>query len=265
MGLSLREPQFSELIKGNVDPPLLEVITDHFTQNRGSSFDQFLDIARDRFIHLHGLSLNIAGFDPLQHEHINKIRELKEITGAQIVSEHLCVSTAAGYNSFELLPFPFTKPMLEHIENRIRKVQDQLGFNFLLENISTYFRFRMDQIPEVEFMNELHNRTGVGFLLDINNLLVNEQNHKTNSLDIIKGFIKESIGAYHLAGHSDEGTFLFDTHDREVPDQVWYLFQEALKHNGPHPTTIERDENIPAGALLMKEAKKAESIMNHSI
>lgn len=257
VGLSLREPQFSEMDQGQLNPALIEIISDHFVYHRGESFDRLQDIARNRFVHLHGLSLNIAGFDDLDSHYLAHLRTLRERLGAQLISEHLCITGAEGKSTFDLLPFPFTGAMLDHISDRIKQTQDMLGQNLLLENISTYFRFRMDQIPELEFMQQLHQCTGVQFLLDINNLIVNEHNHGVSGMEMVQGLSSESVGAYHLAGHSDEGTFLFDTHDREVPEEVWSLYKQALNYLGPRPTTIERDENIPAGLELMAEAKKA--------
>jgi uncharacterized protein (UPF0276 family) len=63
-----------------------------------------------------------------------------------------------------------------------------------------------------------------------------------------------------LAGHSDYGDYVIDTHDHPVRDEVWALYARTLERTGPITTMIERDDNIPLLAELVAELDQARCI-----
>ena len=120
----------------------------------------------------------------------------------------------------------------------------------MLENPSAYVTYENHDMPEVEFLCRLVEKTSCGVLLDVNNLFVNQMNLGEDPISYIKALPKESVGQIHLAGHSVEtnelGTVRIDTHDHPVNDEVWTLFQMA-RHKWPNASPmIEWDDHIPA-------------------
>jgi uncharacterized protein (UPF0276 family) len=166
-----------------------------------------------------------------------------------------------GENLHDLLPIPFTQEALDFLVSRIGQVQDFLKRPLLMENISTYVTFQHSTMTEWDFLNTIAQRSGCGILLDLNNIYVNSVNHDFDPLTYLRAINPEKVGQFHLAGHTDMGDFLFDTHSSEIIEQVWSLYREALKLYGPVSTLIERDEHIPTFELLSLEAHRARVIL----
>ena len=99
-------------------------------------------------------------------------------------------------------------------------VQEALGRQILLENVSSYVAFRESTISEWEFLGEVARRADCGILLDVNNIYVSARNHGFSAAAYIAGVPADRVAQFHLAGHSDKGAYLFDSHDALVPARV---------------------------------------------
>jgi hypothetical protein len=176
------------------------------------------------------------------------------------VSDHLCWTGVGGHNAHDLLPLPYTEEALQHVVERVGRVQDRLGRAIALENVSSYIAYRHSRMPEWEFLAGIARRAGCGILLDVNNIYVSGKNHGFEPRDYLAGVPIEAVWQFHLAGHSDKGTFLLDTHDHPIIDPVWDLYRAALERFGEVSTLIEWDDHIPPFERLEAEAERARAI-----
>ena len=217
---------------------------------------------RERFpIVLHGVSLNIGSADPLDSDYLAELAALVERYQPAWLSDHLCWTGVHGRNLHDLLPLPYTEDVLAHVCERVRRVQDRLGRRIALENPSSYFAWQADAIPETEFLAELAQRADCGILLDVNNVFVSAHNHGFDAERYLARIPRERVFQIHLAGHSRERSLLIDTHDHPVCDEVWNLYEKAVRRLGPVSTLIEWDEQIPELEVLTGEAARAREIL----
>ena len=177
------------------------------------------------------------------------------------MSEHLCWSAAGGRHVNDLLPLPYTEEALAHVCARIEQVQERLRRQILVENVSSYLRYRHSTIPEWEFLAETTRRTGCGLLLDINNVHVNAMNHGFDAGAYLAAMPDDAVQEIHLAGFEATPQLLIDTHGHAVDDAVWKLYRATLTRTGPRPTLIEWDTDIPPLQVLLDEARKADAIL----
>ncbi len=237
-----------------------EAISENFMDSGGRPLS-ILEKVRGRYpVALHGTSLSIGSADPLRPEYLKRLKALVDRIEPFIVSDHLCWSSVQGEELHDLLPLPMTEEAVKHVVERVKKVQDYLGRQILLENVSTYVTYQHSAMAEWEFLREIAERSGCGILLDLNNIYVNAFNHKFDAKEYLRNIPAEKVGQFHLAGHTDMGKFLFDTHTGQIIDPVWDLYREALKLYGKVPTLIEWDEAIPEWAVLAEEAERARKI-----
>ncbi len=262
-GLGLREQHFPHLMS---TPPQswgvdwFEAITENLLDNQGWGMRVFEHVAAHRPVVLHGVSLSIGSTVPLDRAYLGKLRALVERFRPLWVSDHLCWTGVQGVNSHDLLPLPLTEAALDHVADRVLAVQDFLGRPLIVENPSTYLEFRASQMPEAEFLARLCERTGCGLLLDVNNVHVSSFNHALDPLDYLDAIPAEHVVQVHLAGPSDHGTHLIDTHDAPVPDAVWPLYAHVWQRCGPVATMVEWDANIPPFDEVAAELAKARRV-----
>ena len=260
-GVGLRTEHYEVITRD--EPPMdwFETISENFMDSGGRP-RQILEAVRRRApVALHGVSLSIGSTDPLDEGYLARLKALVERINPAIVSDHLCWTGVAGQNLHDLLPLPFTEEALRHIVARVQRVQAVLGRPILLENVSTYVAYQHSTMPEWEFLTAVARQAGCGILLDLNNLYVNAVNHQFDPHDYLAYLPGELVGQFHLAGHTNEGAFLFDTHSRPILDEVWALYREALGRWGPVTTLIEWDADIPPFEYLAEEAAQARAIM----
>ena len=259
-GLGLRSEHYSEILDG--DPPIdwFEVVSENFMVPGGRPL-QILDQIKERYpVVMHGVSLSIASTPPLDMEYLDKLKRLPLHVQPKWVSDHLCWTGVHGVNLHDLLPFPYTKEALDHIVERVNKVQDYLDHPLALENVSSYVSFKQSELSEWDFISELTKRTGCWLLLDVNNVFVSSFNHGFDALEFINGIPEDRVVQFHMAGHSDYETYIVDTHDAPVRDEVWELYKACQKRFGPVSTIIERDDNIPPLVDLLPEVEKIRTI-----
>ena len=239
-----------------------EAISENYMDTGGRPL-HILEKVREHYpIALHGTSLSIGSVDPLDPGYLTQLKKLVERIQPFIVSDHLCWCGVGGEALHDLLPLPLTGEALNHVVRRVDELQEFLGRKILLENVSTYVTYKHSTMPEWEFLTEVARRSGSGILLDLNNLYVNSFNHKFDPHEYLKNVPAKFVGQFHLAGHTDRGSYLFDTHSDRVIEPVWQLYREALQRIGPVSTLIEWDENIPAWEELAEEVARAREIYN---
>jgi uncharacterized protein (UPF0276 family) len=209
---------------------------------------------------MHGVSLSIGSTDPLDRRYLDQLAALAAEVEPAWVSDHLCWGSIDGMVAHDLLPLPFTEEALAHVVARVQQVQDHLGRRILLENVSSYLRFRHSAMPEWQFLAEVARRADCGILLDVNNVFVSAHNHRFDPAAYLAGLPAERVGQIHLAGHSRRGRLLIDTHDHPVPDPVWDLYRQAIALLGPRATLIEWDDRLPTLDRLLAESARARAV-----
>jgi uncharacterized protein (UPF0276 family) len=224
-------------------------------------------IRSDYPVSLHGVCMSIGGPQLLDLAHLARFRALVERYEPALVSEHLAWSTHESTYFNDLLPLPYTHATLSRVAAHIDQVQNAIGRPILLENPSTYLAFRESTMPETDFLRALVLRTGCGLLLDVNNAFVSATNQGFSPLDYLDDFPLDHVGEIHLAGHAeqadDEGDLLLiDSHDRQVAQRVWDLFEIVVRRQGPLPTLVEWDSSIPEWSVLQAEARAAQAILD---
>ncbi len=218
----------------------------------------FLDQIAERYpIVMHGVSLSIGGTDELDADYLAGLVALRKRCRALWVSDHLCWTGIAGHNTHDLLPMPYTEEALRHTAARIRKVQDVLGAPLILENPSSYVEFAGSTMKEWEFLRALSEEADCGILLDVNNVYVSGYNHGFDPEVYLDAIPFERVVQMHVAGHTNEGTHIVDTHIGPVIDPVWDLAREAYGRSPQASILLEWDAEIPPFEEVYGEAQKA--------
>jgi uncharacterized protein (UPF0276 family) len=259
-GIGLRPPHYSEVLSGRSQVGWFEIISENFIDTEGKPLWVLEKVRENYRIGMHGVSLNIGSPDPVDFKYLAKIKNLMNRIEPSFVSDHLCWGGVEGRNWHDLLPVPMTEETKNHIVSKIQQVQDFLGRRLMLENISTYLRFKEDSIAEWDFVSAILEEADCLLLLDVNNVYVNSFNHGFDPKDYIRKIPAYRVVQYHLAGHTNLDTFLFDTHDHPIVDPVWDLFRFTVEEIGPRPFIVERDDHIPELVEVEAEAVQAEKI-----
>ncbi|WP_051695845.1 DUF692 domain-containing protein [Caulobacter sp. UNC358MFTsu5.1] len=262
-GVGLREPHFPHLMStapADWGVDWFEVISENFLDHAGYAAHVLEVVAAHRPVVMHGVSLSIGGADPLDRVYLDKLAALAGRVRPAWISDHLCWTGVAGINTHDLLPVPLTEAVLAHVVDRIKAVQDRLGRPLILENPSSYLEFRASQMPEWEFLARMAEAADCGLLLDVNNVHVSAFNHGFDAAAYVDAIPAERIVQVHLAGPSDYGTHLMDTHDAPVLDAVWPLYAQVQARTGGVSTLLEWDANIPAWPDLLAELAKADAV-----
>ena len=258
-GFGLRVQHYDSILRDGVRADLVEATSENFMGRGGRAFDVLERVRKDTPIALHGVSLSIGGLDPLSPSYLRELRELATRIAALSVSDHLCFGTFGGHYAHDLWPLPYTEEALLHVVERVRRVQDALGRQLLLENVSSYVEYRASALSEWEFLSEVVTRADAAILLDVNNVFVSAANHGFSAIEYIRGVPAERVRQIHLAGHSQAAGYLLDDHGSPVTEPVWQLYEDAIDRFGPVPTIIEWDERVPELARLEAEAERAQN------
>lgn len=257
IGVGLRSQHYREILDGAPQVSFFEIISDNYCETEGRPLEFLERIAARHPLVMHGVSLSIGSTAPLDRTYLSNLVRLRDRINARWVSDHLCWTGLAGRNTHDLLPLPYTPDTLAHVADRVRAVQDALGAPLVIENPSTYVGFAASTMPEWEFIAELCRRTGCGLLLDVNNIFVSARNHGFAPADYLAGIPWAHVVQFHVAGHSDMGTHIIDTHDGPVIDPVWQLLAKAWPQCGGASVLLEWDDKIPAYAEVEAEALRA--------
>ncbi|MFM9829250.1 MAG: DUF692 domain-containing protein, partial [Sphingomonas sp.] len=251
---------YADFLAGDVDVDFVEVISENFMVAGGKPL-HVLDQVRERYpVALHGVSMSIGRATGLEPDYLARLKKLADRVKPLWVSDHLCWTGIAGFNSHDLLPVPLTNEALDLVCSNIAQAQNVLERAIIIENPSSYVTFAADELTEWAFIAEMARRTGCGLLLDVNNIYVSATNHGFSAIDYLDGIPVDHVRQMHLAGHTAGEALLIDTHDQPVPDPVWALYVEASKRVGPVATMIERDDNIPPLSELLDELAIARTL-----
>ena len=260
-GLGLRTPHYEAFLNDRPrEVDWLEIISENYLHAHGGYWQMLADLRTDYKMVMHGVSLSIGSTDPLDETYVQDLRKLADFLEVSWVSDHLCYTGIQKENTHDLLPIPYTEEALNHLIPRIHRVQEIMGRPFVFENASSYLEFHSSSLTEPELLAALHQKTGCGILLDINNVYVSSFNHGWDAKAYIDEIPSEAIVQYHLAGHTNKQTHLIDTHNAPVIDPVWQLYQYAINTKGLRSTMIEWDADIPPLAELIAELEKAKAI-----
>ncbi len=259
-GLGLRTEHFDAVLNEKPAIDWFEIISENFMVAGGKP-RHYLEAIRARYpLAMHGVSLSIGSTDPFDYQYLAELKQLARDIEPIWISDHLCWTGNGGINSHDLLPLPYTEEAIAHVASRIGEVQEFLGREILIENVSTYVSFANAEMEEPAFLAEIARRSGCRILLDVNNIYVSSRNHGFDADAYVGALPAEKIWQIHLAGHSDYGDYVIDTHDHPVRDEVWALYARSLERIGAVTTMIERDDHIPPLAELVLELDHARRI-----
>jgi uncharacterized protein len=259
-GLGLRPEHYEEIADSPGKVSWFEALSENYMVAGGSPLRWLDRFRRDYPMALHGVSLSIGSIDPLDRRYLDDLKALVERVEPMWVSDHLCFTGLRGQNMHDLLPLPYTEEALNHVAERVGRVQDHLGRRLVLENVSSYVTYAASELSEWEFIAELSRRADCEILLDVNNVYVSAFNHEFDARTFLRAMPRERVRQFHLAGHTHKGSHIIDTHDEPIVPDVWSLYAEAVKLFPGVPTMIERDANIPPYAELLAELDEARRI-----
>jgi len=259
-GLGLRTVHYNEVVTDKPAVDWFEVLTENYMVDGGKPL-HYLERVRELYpLVMHGVSLSVGSADKLDMDYLRALKTLARRVEPRWISDHLCWTGVQGLNLHDLMPLPYTEEAIDHVAGRVRQVQDFLGRQILLENVSSYVNYTRSRMSEWEFLAEIAQRSDCYILLDINNIYVSSKNHGFAAEQYLQGIPVERVVQFHLAGHSHNGKLIIDTHDHPVPDPVWQLYERAVQRFGRVSTMIERDDNIPPLATLLQELDRARNI-----
>ncbi|HUS65582.1 MAG TPA: DUF692 domain-containing protein [Kofleriaceae bacterium] len=263
-GIGLRVAHFAELLEHGLDRGAgvdwFEIISENFFEPGGRPWAVLEKVRRDVPVVMHGVSMGIGSVDPVPDDYLAQLAATARRAEPAWISDHLCWGGFGGHYAHDLLPLPYTEEALAHVTAQVLRVQDRLARPIMLENVSSYVELAASQMTEWEFIAELARRTDCGILLDVNNVYVSARNHGFDPHAYIAGIPPERVGQLHLAGHTDHGDYIVDTHVGPVPDPVWTLYQDVVRHVGPVATLIEWDEGTPDLGTVAREARRAAAL-----
>jgi uncharacterized protein (UPF0276 family) len=257
VGVGLRPVHFGHILEKQPRVDWFEVLSENYMDTEGRPLHVLDQIVERYRVALHGVSLSIGSTDPLNREHLRKLKALARRTRAHWVSDHLCWTGVMGRNTHDLLPMPYTERALRHTVKRVRTVSDFLEQPLVLENPSSYLEFAESSMPEWEFLARLAEEADCALLLDVNNVYVSAFNHGFDAAAYIDAIPADRVVQYHLAGHTNKGTHILDTHSDHALPEVWDLYRRAWQRTGPVATLYEWDEDIPDFETVLNEAEKA--------
>ena len=261
-GIGLRAPHIQRVLAERPPVPWFEAHSENYFAAGGAMHAALARIRLDYPLSFHGVGLSLGSADELDVAHLAALCGLVERYDPALISDHICWGAIDGTHLNDLLPLPYTEEALSLMVSRVLQVQDTLGREFLIENVSSYLNFLGADMPEWTFVAELVRRSGCGLLLDVNNIYVNSVNHGFDPQTYLRAMPHASVREIHLAGFTRKtglpSPLLIDTHSRPVADDVWSLYDAALELCGAQPTLIEWDQDIPDLEVLLAEAGRAE-------
>ena len=258
-GIGIRHCHYQTVLQTRPSVPWFEALSDNYLYDK-AELAHLMAIREHYPVALHGVGLSLGSVDPIDKDYCQRLKNLAKTVGASSVSDHLSWVSAKQHRFHDLLPLPFTQDAIDHVVSRIQYVQDILGQPLLIENPSRYFDYKASTLDEWTFLNTIAEKSGCFILLDINNIYVTAYNHGFSAQTYLHQIKPAYVKQFHLAGFSNEVSYLFDTHGAPIDTAVWQLYQEAVKHFGYLPTLIERDDQIPAFDVLFAEAQYADTL-----
>lgn len=263
-GLGLRAEHYNAILETQPPESLkvdwFEALSENYMIPGGKPLN-YLDRIRENYpVVMHGVSLSIGSTADVDYNYLRDLKKLADRVEPAWISDHLCWTGVHGQNMHDLLPLPYTEETVKHVAERVKIVQDYLGRQILLENVSSYASYIDSSMTEWEFITQIAELADCRLLLDVNNIYVSSYNHQFDAKAFIDGVPAKRIQQIHLAGHNNHGDYIIDTHDAPVIDPVWQLYEYAIARFGQVSTMIERDDKIPELEMLVEELQTARTI-----
>ena len=259
-GLGLRPKHYADFLAGPQRVDWLEIISENYMVQGGKPLAMLDRIRADYPLAMHGVSMSIGSAAPLNMDYLATLASFERRIEPMWVSDHLCWTGVHGVNLHDLYPLPYTEEALHHVVGRVGRAQDVLGRRLVIENVSSYITYADSVMSEWEFLAELAQRADCLLLLDVNNIYVSSRNHGFDPHAFIAGIPVDRVQQFHLAGHTDAGDILIDTHDAPVADAVFDLYATACRRFGEVSVMIERDDAIPPLAELIAELDRVRHV-----
>jgi len=262
IGIGLRIPHYQHILEKKPVVDWFEIISENYRIDGGRPLSILDQILEQYKVVQHGVSMYFGSTQPLNREHLKRLKSLVRRTGTPWLSDHLCWGSVDGRYTHDLLPLPYTWEAAAVAAENIRLVQDFVEVPVVLENVSSYAEFHDSEMTEWEFLTEVVERADCGILLDVNNIYVSSINHEFDPNEYVDFIPAERVAQMHIAGHSRYERFILDTHDHPVIDPVWKLYERALGRTGPTATLLEWDDRIPPFEEVHDEALKAKKYLD---
>jgi len=257
VGIGLHVPHYHHILDKKPLVGWFEIISENYMIDGGRPL-HILDQILDQYqVVQHGVSMYFGSAEPLNRQHLQRLKALVRRTNTPWLSDHLCWGSVDGTYSHDLLPMPYTFEAARLTAEKIKEARDFLEVPLAVENVSSYAEFHVSEMTEWEFLSEVVERADCGILLDVNNIYVSSQNHDFNPFTYLESVPIERVAQIHIAGHSKYEKYILDTHDHPVIDPVWKLYARAIELAGPTPTLLEWDDHIPSFEQVHAEALKA--------
>jgi uncharacterized protein len=258
IGIGLRIPHYEHILTRRPVVSWFEIISENYMVDGGRAL-AILDRILDQYhVVQHGVSMYFGSAEPLNREHLRRLKTLVKRTKTPWLTDHLCWGSVDGTYTHDLLPMPYTFEAARVTAAKIRQARDYLEVPIAVENVSSYAEFHVSEMTEWEFLNEVVERADCGILLDVNNIYVSSRNHGFNPYTYLNYVSPERVAQIHIAGHSKFEKYILDTHDHPVIDPVWKMYAHAVGRIGPTPTLLEWDDRIPSFERVHAEALKAQ-------
>lgn len=257
IGIGLRIPHYDDILNNKPDIDWFEIISENFMVDGGKPLEILDRILENYTVVQHGVSLAIGSPDPLDFDYLKKLKALARRTKTPWISDHLCWGRLPGAHYHDLLPLPYTKEVIKYVVERARIVQDYLELPFALENLSSYVAYAADSMTEWEFYGTIVEQADIYMMLDVNNIYVSSRNHGFDPKEYYSNIPMDRVLQIHLAGHSDHGDYVLDTHDNYVRDEVWAIYGEVYPKTRGVSTLLEWDDNFISFQHTWEEALKA--------
>jgi len=261
IGIGLRIPHFQTIFNDQPNIDWFEIISENYMVDDGLPLANLERILERYPVVMHGVTMAIGSPDPLDFDYLKKLKALARKTKTPWLSDHLCWGRIPGSHFHDLLPLPYTSQVVDYVAERARIIQDYLEIPFALENLSSYVTFRKDEMPEWEFYSRIVEKSGTYMMLDVNNIYVSSRNHGFSPKEYYEHLPFDRIIQIHLAGHSDYGAYVLDTHDAHVCDEVWKIYADVYPKTGIGTngvsTLLEWDDKLISFEHTWQEALKA--------
>jgi len=264
-GLGLRPQHYADFLAGQQAVDWLEIISENYMIQGGKPRAMLDAIRRDYPLVMHGVSLSLGSVSALDAEYLASLKAFAKRIEPLWISDHLCWTGVHGVNLHDLYPLPYTEEAIHHVVRRICQVQEVLERRFVIENVSSYLSYAESAMSEWEFLSAIAEEADCLLLLDVNNIYVSSVNHGFDARAFIAGVPAERVQQIHLAGHSDLGDFIIDTHDAAIIDPVFDLYADACRRCGRVSTMIERDDKIPPLSELISELDRVRALAADSL
>jgi hypothetical protein len=265
VGIGLRIPHYNHILEEKPVCDWFEIISENFMVDGGRPLFVLDRILEQYRVVQHGVSMYFGSAEPLNREHLRRLKALVQRTRTPWLSDHLCWGSVDGTYSHDLLPMPYTFEAARKTAHKIREARDFLEVPVVVENVSSYAEFHASEMTEWQFLTEVVEQADCGILLDVNNIYVSSRNHSFDPFEYLGNVPHDRVAQIHIAGHSKYEKYILDTHDHPVVDPVWQLYARAIEFIGPTATLLEWDDHIPSFEEVHAEALKAKRFVREKV